>query len=603
MPLATLKFAAGIVKDDTSYSSEGRWVDSDKIRFWNGKPEKLKGWQKLTQNQFSGSCRGLIQWRDNNESALIAVGTNTHLYIYKGGVLYDVTPAFSTGNLVNKFAVTSGSSIVTITSNAHSMNTGNRIILGAANFSGVAWAANTEFQITVVNTNTFTIDAALPLTVGATASGNASATASSTGGTVAFSYLLNPGQASSVFDFGYGVGTWNTSRVGGGWNVPANTTGIEVDARTWSFDILGEDLVASVIGHPLIQWDASNGVGNRAFFIDDAYTSDSATPNTTRGVIVSTPDRHLIALGADDPLTIAFASQETTNTWTPAATNTAGTQRITGGSKIVGARRTRGQILIYTDTSLHSMTFRGPPYTFGFRELATGCGLCGPLAAVEVGGIVYWMGIKQFFAFDGSVRPLVGPVNNFVFENLNSVQIEKVVAGLDKEHSEVFWFYPDASSNENNRYVKYNYRENVWDVGTMPRTAWSDASTFPNNIGAGTTGYLFSHEIGSDDDGAAMDSFITSADMDIGDGQEVMFIQRALPDLIVDGTAKMSFSTRKDAMSSTATKGPFPITPTTTKINPRVRGRQLSIKVESDAVGTSWRLGHTRVDMQPDGER
>ena len=150
---------------------------------------------------------------------------------------------------------------------------------------------------------------------------------------------------------------------------------------------------------------------------------------------------------------------------------------------------------------------------------------------------------------------------------------------------------------------RYNYRENVWDVGTMPRTAWSDASTFPNNIGAGTTGYLFSHEIGSDDDGAAMDSFITSADMDIGDGQEVMFIQRALPDLIVDGTAKMSFSTRKDAMSSTATKGPFPITPTTTKINPRVRGRQLSIKVESDAVGTSWRLGHTRVDMQPDGER
>lgn len=603
MPLATLKFAAGIVKDDTSYSSEGRWVDSDKIRFWNGKPEKLKGWQKLSQNQFSGSCRGLIQWRDNNESALIAVGTHTHLYIYKGGVLYDVTPATATGNLSNAFAITSGSSVVTITSNAHGLITGNRIILGAANFSGITWAASTEFQVTVVNTNSFTIDASQPLTAGATPSGNASATASSTGGTVSYSFLLNPGQASSVFDYGYGVGTWNTARVGGGWNVPANATGVEVDARTWSFDILGEDLVASVIGQPLIQWDASNGVGNRAFFINDAYTSDSATPDTTRGVIVSTPDRHLIALGADDPLTIAFASQETTNTWTSAATNTAGTQRITGGSKIIGARRTRGQILIWTDTSLHSMTFRGPPYTFGFRELATGCGLSGPLAAVEVGGIVYWMGIKQFFAFDGSVRPLIGPVNNFVFEDLNSVQIEKVVAGLDKEHSEVFWFYPDASNNENNRYVKYNYRENVWDVGTMSRTAWSDASTFPNNIGAGTTGYLYSHEIGNDDDGTAMDSFITSADMDIGDGQEVMFIQRALPDLIVDGTAKISFSTRKDAMSSIATKGPFSITPTTTKINPRVRGRQLSIKVESDAVGTSWRLGHTRVDMQPDGER
>ena len=193
------------------------------------------------------------------------------------------------------------------------------------------------------------------------------------------------------------------------------------------------------------------------------------------------------------------------------------------------------------------MTFRGPPYTFGFRELATGCGLGGPLAAVEVGGIVYWMGINQFFAFDGTVRPLIGPVNNFVFEDLNPIQVEKVVAGLDKEHSEVFWFYPDASNNENNRYVKYNYRENVWDVGTMDRTAWTDASTFPNNTGAATNGYLYSHEIGEDADGAAMQSYIESADMDIGDGQEVMFVTRALPDIETSGTVDVTFKTRKDA--------------------------------------------------------
>jgi hypothetical protein len=603
MPLATLKFAPGIVKDDTSYSSEGRWIDSDKIRFWNGKPEKLKGWQKLTQNQFSGSCRGLIQWRDNDDNALMAVGTHTHLYILKGGVLYDVTPVIQSGNLSNAFDVTNGSTVVTVTSAAHGMVDGNRIVLGAASFNGVSWAANTEFQITFINTNSYSFDAALPLTTGATPSGAATSTATGVGGTVSYEYLLNPGQQSSVFDYGWGVGTWNTARTGGGWNVPSNAQGIEVDARTWAFDIFGEDLVASVIGQTLIQWDASAGVGNRAFLINDAYTGDAATPNTTRGVIVSTPDRHLVALGADDPLTVAFASQETTNTWTSAATNTAGSQRLTGGSRIIGARRTRGQILIWTDTSLHSMTFRGPPYTFGFRELATGCGLGGPLAAVEVGGIVYWMGINQFFAFDGSVRPLIGPVNNFVFEDLNSVQVEKVVAGLDKEHNEVFWFYPQENTNENNRYVKYNYRENVWDVGSMPRTAWTDASTFPNNIGAGTNGYLYSHEIGEDDDGAAMESYIESADMDIGDGQEVMFINRALPDLIVDGTADITFSTRKDAMSSFTSKGPFPITSSTTKINPRVRGRQLSIKVESDTVGTSWRLGHTRVDMQPDGER
>ena len=593
MPLATLKFMPGIVKDDTSYSSEGRWIDSDKIRFWNGKAEKIKGWQKLTQNQFSGSCRGLVQWRDNDGNALMAVGTHTHLYILKGGVLYDVTPVISSGNLSNAFSVTNGSPTVTVTSAAHGMVDGNRIILGAASFNGVSWAAGTEFTITFINTNSFSI----------TASGNATSTGSSVGGTVSFQYLLNPGQPDSVFDFGWGVGTWNTARSGGGWNVPANTTGLEIDARTWSFDIFGEDLVASVIGHPLMTWDASAGVGTRATQITDSSTGDSETPNTSRGVIVSTPDRHLVSLGADDPLTVKFASQETTGTWTAAATNTAGSQRLTGGSKIIGARRTRGQILIWTDTSLHSMTFRGPPYTFGFRELATGCGLGGPLAAVEVGGIVYWMGINQFFAFDGTVRPLIGPVNNFVFEDLNPIQVEKVVAGLDKEHSEVFWFYPDSSNNENNRYVKYNYRENVWDVGTMDRTAWTDASTFPNNTGAATNGYLYSHEIGEDADGAAMQSYIESADMDIGDGQEVMFVTRALPDIETSRTVDVTFKTRKDAMSSFTTKGPFPVTSATERINPRLRGRQMSIKAESNSVGTGWRLGFTRVDMQADGER
>lgn len=594
MPLATLKFAPGIVKDDTSYSSEGRWIDSDKIRFWNGKPEKIKGWQKLTQTQFGGSCRGLVQWRDNNENALLAVGTHTHLYIYKGGVLYDVTPVEDSGNLSNAFAVTNGSATVTVTDSAHGMLDGNRIILGAASFNGVSWSANTEFTITVVNSNSYTF----------TASGNASSTGSGVGGTVAYQYLLNPGQTTSVFEYGWGVGTWDTPRDGGlGWNVPFSAAGVEVDARTWSFDIFGEDLVAAVNGKPLIQWDASAGVSTRAVFITDASTSDSETPNTARGVIVSTPDRHLVALGADDPLTVKFASQETTGTWTAAATNTAGSQRLTGGSRIIGAKRTRGQILIWTDTNLHSMTFRGPPYTFGFRELATGCGLSGPLSGVEVGGIVYWMGVNQFFAFDGSVRPLIGPVNNFVFEDINTVQIEKVVAGLDKEHSEVFWFYPSANSSENNRYCKYNYRENVWDIGTMDRTAWSDASTFPNNIGAGADNYLYSHEIGNDADGQPLVAYIESADMDIADGNEVMFVDRALPDLTVSGTAHITFKSRKDALSSFTSKGPFDVTSSTSRINPRVRGRQLAIRVESDGVGDNWRLGHTRVDMQPDGER
>lgn len=593
MPLSILKFAPGIVKDDTSYSSEGRWIDSDKVRFSNGRPEKLKGWQKFVQNQFNGTCRGLFQWRDNSDNALIAIGTNSHLYIYKGGLFFDVTPSESTGNFSNSFAVTSGSSVVTVTKSAHGLTNNNRIILGAASFNGISWSANTEFTITLVDSNSFTINAQQ----------NASSTASGVGGTVSYNFLMSSGGVSSVFEFGWGTGAWNVSRDNSqGWGVPSSS-GIEVDARIWSFDTFGEDLVASVKGKPLILWDASVGTGTRAIFLDDTYTGDTETPNTARSVLVSTPDRHLVALGADEPMTVKFASQETTNTWTAAETNTAGSQKLTGGSRIIGGVRTRGQILIWTDTGLHSMTFRGPPYTFGFRELATGCGLSGPLAAVETNGIVYWMGINQMFAFDGAVKPLIGPVNDFVFENINAVQVEKVVAGLDKEHSEIFWFYPSADSEENNRYVKYNYRENIWDVGTMDRTAWTDASTFENDIGASSNGYLYSHNIGSDDDGAAMVSFIESADMDIADGQQVMFIQRAIPDLDVSGVAKLSFKARNDAMSTFTTKGPFDITSNTKKINPRVRARQVSVRLESDSLGTDWRLGDTRVDMQPDGER
>ncbi len=590
MALATLKFASGIVKDDSSYSSEGRWVDSDKIRFWQGKPEKLKGWQKINNTAFNGVCRGLIQWRDNSDNALIALGTHTHLYILKGGVLTDITPVREAGNLVNKFTCTNGSQTITVADNAHGMETGTRIILGSASFNGVTIAADSEFTITDTGSNSFTFTAPV----------NATSDGSSVGGTVAYKYLLNPGDQSSVFDFGWGTGVWDSS---GTWNTPPSGDGIEVDARTWQFDTFGEDLIAAVKGQPLIQWDASSGVATRAVFINDTTTSDSACPNTVTGVVSSSPDRHLVALGADDPMTVQFASQETTNTWTAAATNTAGSQKLTGGSKIIGAKRTRGQILIWTDTTLHSMTFRGPPYTFGFRELATGSGLVGPNAVVEVGGVVYWMGINQFFRFDGSVKPLIGPVSNHVFSNFNTVQSEKVVAGLNKEHSEIFFFYPSSSSTENNQYAKYNFRENVWDIGTMDRTAWTDASTFPNNIGASSSGYLYNHEIGENDDGAPMSSFITSADMDIGDGQEVMFIDRALPDLTVTGEANITFKTRKDAMGSFTEKGPFEVTPTTSKINPRVRGRQLAIKVSSNTSNAAWRLGNTRVDMKKDGER
>tara|TARA_Y100001937_G_scaffold84282_1_gene114046 strand:+ start:881 stop:2686 length:1806 start_codon:yes stop_codon:yes gene_type:complete len=601
MPLQTLRFKPGIIKDDTNYSSEGGWIDSDKIRFWNGKVEKLGGWQKLTPDQFEGKCRGLFSWRDLSDNALLAIGTNTHLYIYLGGVLSDVTPIVKSGTLSNKFTTVSGSNLVTVNIATHNAVAGDRIIFTTAfDANNISWSANTEFTVSsVVDTNNIKI----------TASTNANASGTPTS-SIGYQLLMAVGQETSVFEFGWGTGTWNEPRDSDeGWDVPASGSGIEVDARTWTFDNFGEDLVASVAGQPLIHWDASQGVGQRAVLIHDSLGTatsthtDSNTPTTVRSVIISTPDRHLVALGADDPMKVAFASQETLSTWTATATNTAGDQLLQGGSKIVGAKRTRGQILIWTDTTLHSMTFRGPPFIFGFRELATGCGLGGPLAVVEINGLVYWMGINQFFVFDGSVRQLPSTVSNFVFDDFNLVQIEKVVAGLNKQHSEVFWFYCSASSNEIDKYCKYNYRENVWDVGTLSRTAWIDASTFNNNIGAGSNNFLYNHEIGVNDDESAMTSFVESADMDIGDGQQVAFIQRMIPDATITGTLNSFVKTRKTPADSHTSKGAFALTSSIKKVHPRARGRQFAIKFESSDLGADWRLGATRLDIQPDGER
>ena len=612
MPLQTLRFKPGIIKDDTNYSSEGGWIDSDKIRFWNGKVEKIGGWQKLTSTQFEGKCRGLFSWRDNSDNALLAIGTNSHLYIYLGGVLSDVTPIRKQSTDAtddNYITTTSGSNSVSIAITGHGAVAGDRIIFTTAfSANNISWDANTEFTIdSITDTNNFKI----------TASTNANATGTPTATNIGYQILMAVGQETSVFEFGWGTGTWNTARDNSqGWDVPASGSGIEVDARTWSFDNFGEDLVASVAGQPLIRWDASAGVGTRAVFIHDLLGTASTTasggdntftdtnsPTTVRSVIVSTPDRHLVALGADDPLKVAFASQETLGTWTASATNTAGDQLLQGGSKIVGAKRTRGQILIWTDTTLHSMTFRGPPFIFGFRELATGCGLGGPLGVVEINGLVYWMGINQFFVFDGSVRQLPSTVSNFVFDDFNLVQIEKVVAGLNKQHSEVFWFYCSASSNEIDKYCKYNYRENIWDVGSLSRTAWVDASTFNNNIGAGSNGLLYNHEVGVNDDGSAMTAFVESADMDIGDGQQVAFIQRMIPDATITGTLNSFVKTRTSPADSQTSKGAFALTSSTKKVNPRARGRQFAVRFESSALDADWRLGATRLDIQPDGER
>jgi len=646
MPLTKLKIQPGIVKDDTAYSAEGRWIDSDKIRFWNGRPQKIGGWSLFNSGSFIGICRGLHTWRDNAGNNLVAIGTNTHLYVIKTEGLYDVTPSKKSGTLAGSaFAHTSGSKVITATHSAHGMEESSgkdgslkpRIVLGAITLGGQNIAANTEFEVTIIDGSTYTFEMAT--NAGSTGTG---------GGTVSFKYLASPGPEDASFEYGWGVGIY---QAGGnytrGWSQPASEA-VEIFLRTWTFDNFGEDLIASFQGGPPIYWDASDGIGTRAFFIDQTYVTANTAytgsqtntpPAEVQGVFVSTPDRHLVCFGADDPMSVQWSDQETIATWTKFdETNTAGRTLLSGGTRIIGAKKTRGQTLIFTDNSIHSMVFQGPPYTFGFREVASKCGLVSPQAVVDVNGIVYWMSYESFFVFDGSVRPLPNPVNNYVFNDFNHVQANKVVSGINKEFSEIWWFYPtkgvtDESTNysagglnkENNRYVKYNFALNCWDVGTFTRTAWADQNVFDNDIAADAGGYIYKHEDGTSDAGSPINAFVESGEFDIGDGDQVQLITRILPDISItdfttgggtvrDETAKVTLKSRKDSLGDQTTKGPFTIRTRdvtidgvdyakTPRINPRIRGRQMSMKIESDGLYDIWRLGDMRLDVKPDGER
>ena len=459
---------------------------------------------------------------------------------------------------------------------------------------------------------------------------------------------VDSGEEHSNFAYGWGTGIWqNGGSHTRGWGQPATTSSVVIDPRVWSFDNFGEDLVLAHNNGSPHYWDASTGVGSKAVLISN-QTSPTApqsgtsvgthgtVPTNIKSIFVTSPDRHIVCLGAGDPMTVQWASQETTNLWTVnVATNTAGSQVLTGGTYLIGWAKVRGQTLIFSDNNVTGMVYQGPPYTFGFKELGNNCGIISPQGAMTVQGRCYWMGFKNFFVFDGGVKVLPSPVAKFVFEDFNYSEQFKVVTGTSRGYNEIWWFYPSISTNsettstnaasqnrENNRYVKYNYVENLWDIGTFSRTAWEGGSIFENDVSADANRLLYNQEVGTTDDGSAFNAFIESADFDIDDGQNLMFVDKALPDAIntdkvggsFDETFKISFSSRKDSIGDYTTKGPFTVRSRditidgtnyakTGRINPRVRGRQMKMKVESDGLHDHWRLGDIRLDMRPDGER
>ncbi len=614
MPLTRYTFKPGINKEGTSYSNEGNWFDADKIRFRAGRPEKIGGWVKKSVNTFLGSARKLHQWVGLDTDKFIALGTHLKLYLLKGNTFSDITPIRATTTNGVTFAATNGSSTITATDSNHGANKGDFVTFAQAVSLGgniTADVLNQEYEIAgVTDVNTFTFTA--KDTSGNTVTANASDSGNGGSG-VDGSYQINIGSDFYTSGFGFGSGTWGESTWGGGINSFAT------QLRLWTLDNFGEDLVANPRGGSIYYWDKTNGETTRA--VDFSTLSGASdTPTIANQILVSEIDRHVICMGANpigsatqDPMQIRWSDQENAAMWTPKTNNTAGGLRLSSGSEIIGAIRTRQEIAIFTDTALYSMQFIGPPFIFGVNLITEGISMVSPQACVNANNVVYFMDQDNFYMYSGTVQSLPCTVRAYVFDDFNYSQTFKVFATRNAQYNEVSWFYCSSSSDEIDRYVTYNYLEQTWTIGTLPRTSWIDAGGATTNpLAAGSSGttsnYLYEHEVGSNDDGSAMTAYVESADFDAGDGDQFMFIKRLIPDVAFVGTdtapeLTYSIKTRDFPLGSLNTATTATVTNTTGVAYIRARARQMRVRIESTDVDNSWRLGDTRFDIKSDGRR
>ena len=625
MPLQKVQFRPGVNREITSYSNEGGWRDCDKIRFRFGYPEKIGGWEKYTANTYQGSARALHNWIALDGSNFLGIGTHLKYYIEEGGAFNDITPIRSTTSAGDvTFAATNGSTTVTVTDASHGAVENDFVTFsGAASLGGVVTASvlNQEYRITrIVNANSYEIT--LSAAANSSDSGNG-------GSSVVGVYQINVGLDTVVGGTGWGAGTWSR----GGWgSAEPNGLTTTTQIRLWSHDNFGEDLLINPRDSNLYYWDKTNTTSARAIELSTKSGTKTSVPQIAKQVLVSDQDRHVIAFGCDglganssatqgngtqDPLLIRFSSQENPIDWFPSSTNTAGDLRLGAGSTFVQAVETKREILVWTDTALNSMRFIGPPFTFGLQQLASNITIMGPNAAVATEDVVYWMGIDNFYTYAGQTQQLPCSVKDKVFLDFNLEQSDKVMAGVNSEFSEVFWFYPSASSSDNDRYVVYNYGDGIWYFGNLSRTAWIDRGTRTYPIAASST-YLYNHEFGYDDDGSAMNSFIESGAMDIGDGEQFTYIRRVIPDLSFIGSTELSspqatFTIKarnfpgedfgNTAAGTTTRTQSSPVETFTSQLHLRARGRSFAMRIESEALGAKWKLGSPRVDMKPDGRR
>ena len=629
MALQKLQFRPGINRETTSYANEGGWFECDKIRFRFGVPEKIGGWIATSSNTFLGTCRDLHSFVALDGSKYTGLGTHLKYYIEEGGAYNDITPIRETTSAGDvTFAATDGSSTLTVTDTDHGAIENDFVTFsGAVSLGGLITAdvLNQEYQIVdILSANSYTITA--KDTSGATVTADSSDTGDG-GAAVVGAYQINVGLDTTVVGNGWGAGTWGRGTWGSGTSLlTAGST-----LRLWSADNFGEDLIFNARDGGIYYWDKSTSSAPfaRGVALSSLSGADSTTPTIAKQVLVSDNDRHILVFGCDpqdnigtqDPLLIRFSDQESPTTWAATATNTAGDLRIGSGSEIVCAVETRQQVIVFTDVSLHAMQYLGPPFTFGINQISENTTIMGPKAAKAVDDAVYWMGLEEFYVYTGQVQKLPCSVKSYVFNDFNDAQAEKVFAALNSSFNEITWFYPSASSDVIDRYVTFNYAEQVWTIGTMARSAWLDRGINAQPIAAGLDGKLYQHEIGNDDGSTspvtAIDAYIESSQVDIGDGENFAFIRRMIPDVTFDGSeaaspaATFTLKTRNFPGTSYSTTDPSAVTRTATvpveqftdQVHVRLRGRSFALRIESDATGVQWRLGAPRIDVRTDGRR
>jgi hypothetical protein len=627
MAFLKLNFRPGVNRDQTSYSGEGGWYECDKIRFLSGFPQKLGGWIKTTPNTFIGVCRQMWNWITTFNDNLLALGTDSHVYIEVAGVFYNITPlrtTLTTTATDNCVDTTNGSTTVNINVTNHGCTTGDYVIISGVtgNPGGVPNAEiNTEHQVTVVDANNFTI----------TVTTAATSTTSNQGGTaITIECEISPGYAVTTFGYGWGTGGYGSTAWGFGASTPIN-----LQQRDWWFDNFDNDLVMNIRNGAIYYWERgsltnpSTSLASPAVLLS-SLTGANSVPTAAMQVLISQNDKHLLALGCQpyggastdfDPLLIRWASQDEPQVWNPTNANSAGFIRVSRGSQIVRGLATRQEILVWTNSSLYSLQYTGTTDVFALQELADNISIIGPRAVATANNVTYWMGQDKFYVYNGQVQTLPTTLRQYVFQDLNFNQADQIVSGTNEGFTEIWWFYPSSSSNWNDRYVIFNHLENAWYYGSIVRTAWLDTALRGNPIAAATletasTGNLYEHEIGVNDDTLPMESYIQSSDFDLGDGEQFMLTRRMIPDVnFTESTAanpEVTMTIRPKRFSGSAYTNDASdsqrvietsVDQYTGEVFVRARGRQMAFKVSSDDLGVQWQLGSVRLDVRQDGKR